>query len=221
MPYTPSFMKRENQYTTGNEYMTSRTYVVKDDPDSKGKEYRGYYNITSEGPYTGKKFTVQSKPLFRIRYANSISSQTYIDLAKGIGYVTDLDFNDPIVTQVTPTQDDFNRGYFIRYFIQQRNDKAARIKEVDKKQFDQLSDLSGGLNSTFYKGVALRWKLAGPKNDILKNGLIFKSGVKDTNLRTLELKSRTLVGLDVVLSKDLVQYSEYSSGRDTKTDIKL
>ena len=48
MPYTPSFIKRENQYTSGNEYMISRTYVVKDDPESVGKEYIGYYNITSE-----------------------------------------------------------------------------------------------------------------------------------------------------------------------------
>ena len=38
------------QYTSGGEYMISRVYVVKDDPKSKGKEYVGDYNITSEGP---------------------------------------------------------------------------------------------------------------------------------------------------------------------------
>jgi len=221
MPYTPSFIKRENQYTSGGEYMTSRTYVVKDDPESQSKEYVGYFNMTSEGPFTGKVYSPESKPLFRIRYANNLSSQTYIDLAKGIGYVTDLEFDDPITTQVNPTEDDFNRGYYIRYFIQQRNDKSARIKEVDKKQFDQLADLSGGLNSTFYKGVALRWKLTGPKNDIIKDGVIFKSGVEDTNLRTIELKSRELVGLDSILNNNLLQYSEHASGRDTKTDIQL
>jgi len=109
----------------------------------------------------------------------------------------------------------------MRYFIQQRNDKAARIKEVDKKQHDQLVDQSGGLNPTFYKSLPLRWKITGPKNDILKNGLIFKSGVEDTNLRTIELKSRTLIGLDSILKHQLLAYSEHATGRDTKTDIKL
>jgi len=221
MPYTPSFMKRENQYTLGGEYMTSRTYVVKDDPESKGKEYVGYFNITSEGPYTDKRFTVNSKPLFNIRYANTKSSQIYIDLSKGTGYVSDLEFDDPISTSVTPTDEDMTRGYFIRYFIQQRNDKFARIKEIDKKQFDQLADLSGGLNSTFYKSVALRWKISGPKNDILKNGIISKPGIEDTNLRTVNIKARTLIGLDTVLKVRLLDYSEFATGRDTKTDIKL
>ena len=221
MPYTPSFIKRENQYTSGEEYMTSRTYVVKDDPESKGKEYIGYYNIPSEGPYTGKRFTVGSKPIFKIRYTNTVTSQTYIDLYKGTGYVSDLDFDDPISKYVMPNDEDKARGYFMRYFIQQRNDKAARIKEVDKDQHDQLADASGGLNSTFYKSVALRWKITGPKNDILKNGVIFKSGVEDTNLRTIELKSRTLIGLDSILKHQLLAHSEHAIGRDTKTDIKL
>jgi len=221
MLYTPSFIKRENQYTPGEEYMINRTHVIKDDPDSIGKEYIGYYNITSEGPYTGKRYTNASKHLFKIRYTDTASSQIYIDLYKGSGYISDLDFSDPVSKYVTPTDKDKTRGYFMRYFIQQRNDKAARIKEVDKKQHDQLVDQSGGLNPTFYKSLALRWKITGPKNDILKNGLIFKSGVEDTNLRTIELKSRTLIGLDSILKHQLLAYSEHATGRDTKTDIKL
>ena len=221
MPYTPSFMKRENQYTSGGEYMISRIYVVKDDPESKGKEYVGDYNITSEGPFTGKKYDSSSKPLFNIRYANTLSSQTYIKLSKSNGYISDLEFDDPISRVVEPTDDDYARGYFMRYFIQQRNDKLARIKEIDIKQYEQLADLSGGLNSTRFKSVSLRWKITGPKNDILKNGVIYKSGVEDTNFRTLELKSRTLVGLDVMLRNQLVIYSEHASARDSNTDIKL
>ena len=221
MPYTPSFMKRENQYTSGGEYMISRVYVVKDDPESVGREYIGYYNVTSEGPFTGKKFTKSSKPLFNIKYANNISSQTYIKLSKSNGYVSDLEFDDPISVQVNPTDEDYLRGYFIRYFIQQRNDKQAKIKEIDKKQFDQLADLSGGLNSTRFKSVALRWKITGPKNDIIRNGLIYQSGVEDTNFRTLEIKSRVLVGLDILLKHQLVQFSEHGEGRNTNTDIKL
>lgn len=221
MPYTPSFIKRENQYTKGGEYMISKVYVVKDDPKSEGKEYIGYYNVTSEGPFTGKIFSPSSKPLYNIKFASNISSQTYIKISSANGYVSDLEFDDPISTVIEPTNDDYNRGYFVRYFIQQRNDKQAKIKEIDQKQYDQLADLSGGLNNTRFKGVTLRWKLTGPKNDIIKNNVIFKSGVEDTNFRTLEVKSRILVGLDVLLQNKLVQYSEHDQRRDTNTDIKL
>ena len=37
----------------------------------------------------------------------------------------------------------------------------------------------------------------------------------------IELKSRTLVGLDSILKHQLLAHSEHGAARDTKTDIKL
>ena len=58
--YTPKFIKRENQFTKGGEYMETRSPVILG--ESKG--YIGYYNITSEGAYTNRKFSDLSKTNF-------------------------------------------------------------------------------------------------------------------------------------------------------------
>jgi len=216
--YTPSFIKRENQYTGGDEYMLTRAPVIKG--ESNG--YIGYYNITSEGPFTGRVFTKQSKRLFTVRYSASEQSSIYTKLIEDKGVTTDLEFNDPLITYIEPIPSDYKRGFFYRYFIHQRNDNYGRIKEIDKGQFDKLSDGGGGLNPNFYKGVALRWKLTGPERDILKGGIISKTGILDTNRRTLQEKDFILKGVSTYLNNRLLQFSEHSKDlRNSNTDIKL
>jgi len=216
--YTPSFIKRENQYTKGNEYMLTRTPIV----EGESNGYVGYYNITAEGPYTERVFTKKSKILFPIRFTNSEQSSTYIKLVEDKGVTTDLEFDDPTITDNLPTPEDYKRGFFIRYFIQQRNDTNGRIKEINKKQFDKLNDASGGINPNFYKGVSFRWKITGPKTDILNNGVVFKTGIQDTNLRTLQEKEFILKGIFQFLRNRVLEFSEYYTDiRETNTDIKL
>lgn len=216
--YTPSYIKRENQFTSGGEYMLTRAPVLKGESDG----YVGYYNITAEGPFTGKVFTATSKILFNIRYADTVQSSKYIELVTSKGKKTDLDYLDPIQLYITPTVEDIKRGFVLRYFIQQRNDINGRIKEIDKQQYDDLLKIGKGMNPSFYKGVVLRWKLSGPERDILKGEIISIPGVSDTNRRTLEQKERLMKGISSYLGNNLVQYSKYDPvSRDTQTDIKL
>jgi len=113
-------------------------------------------------------------------------------------------------------------GVIIRYFIHQRNDKSARIREINKKQFENLSDPGAGLNSSFYKGMALRWKLTGPRKDIIRNGVIARAGVEDTNRRTIKRKEFYMKGIHRFLQYRLVEFSEYAVKSNTRnTDIKL
>ena len=216
--YTPSCIKRENQFTEGHEYMTSRTPVVKG--ESVG--YVGYYNITSEGPFTGKVFTPKSKILFSIKITNTKESSTYVELATAKGKKTDLDYADPILSIIEVTVEDKRRGYFLRYFIQQRNDVNGRIKEIDKKQHEDLLKTDKGMNPSFYKSVVLRWKITGPRNDKLNRGIISIAGIEDTNKRTVQQKEFSIKGLLRSFANRFLEYSEYDPVRqNTNTDIKL
>tara|TARA_R110000744_G_scaffold7383_3_gene25528 strand:+ start:10918 stop:11550 length:633 start_codon:yes stop_codon:yes gene_type:complete len=209
--YTPIHIKRENQYTDGTEYMIY------------AQPYIGFYNITSQGPYTGRVFDEgRSEELYKLEFVDSISAQTYLDLISTTGYVPDLEFDDPMGVYITPDDKDYARGFIVRYFIQQRNDTAARIREVNKKQFDNLSDPGAGLNSSFYKGITLRWKLTGPLNDILRNGVIAEPGVSDTNKRTIKQKEFSMSGIERFLQNRLSEFSEYDPRSSmTNTDIQL
>ena len=81
--YTPNFIKRENQYTDGSIYMIN------------AQPYIGYYNMTAQGPYTGRVFDDGiSQELYKLEYVNSTAAQTYLDLIDGSGYIPDLEFDD-------------------------------------------------------------------------------------------------------------------------------
>jgi hypothetical protein len=208
--YTPSYIKRQNQFTPGGEYMIN------------GQEYIGYYNITARGPYTGRVFADREQPLSVLRVVLNEQSQLYDELATKNGYTTDLEFDDPVAAQTTITAKDKKSGFINRYFLQQRNDKRARIKEIDKVQFDSVSDGTAGINPNLYKSVALRWKITGPEFDIKDGDTIITPGVRDTNARTLKEKSNIIRGLYLYLKNYLAIFSPYAiSDKESNTDIQL
>ena len=175
-----------------------------------GQEYIGYYNITARGPYTGRVYADKEQPLFVLRTVLNEQSQLYDKLATDNGHITDLEFDDPVAAQTTVTANDKKNGFINRYFLQQRNDKRARIKEIDKVQFDSVSDGTAGINPNLYKSVALRWKIAGPEFDIKDGDTIITPGVRDTNARTLKEKSNIIRGLYLYLKNYLAMFSPYA-----------
>tara|TARA_R110001632_G_scaffold324_1_gene1057 strand:- start:777 stop:1409 length:633 start_codon:yes stop_codon:yes gene_type:complete len=209
--YTPSYIKKENQYTDGTLFMID------------AQPYIGYYNMTAQGAFTGRVFdNGTSQELYKLEYVLSSAAQSYIELADGTGHITDLEFDDPVGVYISPSSDDYAVGTIMRFFIHQRNDTLARIREINKKQFTNLSDPGAGINSNFYKGISLKWKLTGPRKDVIRNGVIVKSGVEDTNRRTIKRKEFAMTGIQRFLQNRLIQYTEYAVDNTIiNTDIKL
>ena len=208
--YTPSFIKKEFQYTKGDLYMLN------------AQPYIGYYNVNVQGSFTDKVYTDKSLKLYPLEFVLNEQGQRYQQLADDRGVVTDQEFNDPMYFRPSTTRDDFKRGFIDRYFIQQRNDIRGRVIEVGKPQFDLLSDQAAGLNPNYYKSVQLRWKLTGPREDVLKNGIILTPGVIGTNNRTIIEKDNILKGVNNLLTTRLDQFSVYDSTiLNTNTDIEL
>jgi len=104
-------------------------------------------------------------------------------------------FETPRNSKVFPTDKDYENGSFIRYFIKKRNDDTAQIIELTSDQFSRMNQEKNGIDQNLYSGIELEWKLTGPKNDIVNNGLIVTYGIEDTNERTVNFKNAQMPGL--------------------------
>jgi len=63
-------------------------------------------------------------------------------------------------------EDDYRRGYIMRYFTKARNNRDGLIIEIDQAQYNSHTDLSGGLQFNFYNVVSIRWKIVGTLEDV-------------------------------------------------------
>ena len=65
-----------------------------------------------------------------------------------------------------PNDDDYKRGYIIRYFIRQKNKKNSIITEINEKDFEIYSSPIESINYAFYIKVSLRWFISGTLEEI-------------------------------------------------------
>ena len=121
-----------------------------------GREYVGPYHKYKS---TGEVFTEStyldgvSKPLIPYVDLSDINNKNPFEYNK----LTTNNFKDkyktPIPYTPTPTKEDFNRGYMIRYVVSQFN--YPNIYEVSEKNFRELDD-------TLYIKKEFRWKIEKP-----------------------------------------------------------
>lgn len=77
-----------------------------------------------------------------------------------------------IVSKKRPTEEEYKSGYMDRFFAKKTNEN--KIYEIDYVNSKNISD-------ALYKIVSIKWKISGPKNNILKNGVLDKAGVIEQN----------------------------------------
>lgn len=90
-----------------------------------------------------------------------------------------------------PTENDYRIGYIQRYFIQKINDEGSYIYEVTK---DYFSDI---LTNPFFKGVTLKWKISGNRDE-----------VKEMNRKSVSYASKNMKKLSLYLPNYLQFHKE-------------
>ena len=99
-----------------------------------------------------------------------------------------------------PTQLDYDNGYMIRYFIQKANDYNGHIFELNNSVYTTY------LNNAYWKGVELKWRIAGPKEVVYKNdGTIDDIGLINSNKASICLASVRLKNIGLYLP-NLLQF---------------
>ena len=74
----------------------------------------------------------------------------------------------------TPDKSDYVKGYLTRIFVQKSNDNGSPIYEVNQSQIAYFSQ------SPLYSVAIVKWRISGPNESFLKEGIMYKS-VKESN----------------------------------------
>ncbi len=82
----------------------------------------------------------------------------------------------PVYFKPFPKTKDYSLGYINRYFVQKINDLT--ITEVDKNKYNEIS-------SALYNKLSIRWIISGPKDNIYKNKILERVGVREQNIKIL------------------------------------
>ena len=164
--------------------------------EEDGTEYIGPYHTYTDGNvYTGSTYFKESVKLIPWK-PQADSDKKYKELVK----VKVDKYIAPKYYIPKPTEEDFNRGWFDRYFVFKRNETITSIMEVDQKQYDGLSyNNKEKIDNWLYDKYSLRWKIRGVPTDIVA-----------VNRKKIFSGATKAPGLPSYLT-NLLEFSKYSS----------
>ena len=217
--YIPKSKIQTNLYTNGGEYILFST----------GKNYTGYYYITStNAAFTGKNPDVKdSETLISVeafdqspqdyvnkKYAiNTLGVDAIIQNSKDTNIVTDylkikenretgFNVNKPRqIPSYNPVLPT-QKDYNLGVFVRYFCKKRSEnfYIEIDKDTFNNLVERDSTITFDLYRPFKLPWTLTSPNND--------KNEVEQTNAKTVKVISvrEKAPGLDVYLKFDYIKY---------------
>lgn len=107
----------------------------------------------------------------------------------------------------TPTQSNYQLGYFTRYFAKNVTGPGY-ILEISQNDYANVKN--GVYNSTviLYEVATLLWQLTGPLNDKRLSQYQIQGGVYDTNKRVTEAKAIGFRGLVEYIGGDYTKFAK-------------
>ena len=85
-----------------------------------------------------------------------------------------------------PSDSDYKRGFFVRYFVKRVNDGV--IIEVNRENYESIT-------AALYESVDIRWEIAGTKNNVYSNGKLQSSGVTEKNTKSIKTAEKVMPGI--------------------------
>ena len=133
----------ESKYTIGNEFILLSSYQV----------YQGYYYEINGKYFVGKDFNPDAPELQKIL---SLKSNNLLKIASSFifGKISGININQkstPTSIIYQPTEEDYSRGYSIRYFYKKINTTPIIIKETNQENYNLL------INDPLYQVALIKW----------------------------------------------------------------
>jgi|TARA_R110000803_G_scaffold124462_1_gene192202 hypothetical protein len=192
MKYTPK-SKYQQLQSSGDKYIDPRN----------NQPYIGPYILTSEGAFIRKansnnsiKLLLKNSTPFRNNLFPTEKAAQYTPLNESTSNFVKFTF--PIIsTKIKPTEKDYERGYYTRYFCK-RNNAENVYYEIDKTTHNALKTNNKSYDYSLYTADSLIWAIDG---DIIK-----------ANNITLKLKSKSFPNIASLF----VKLNEYQKVRTAK-----
>ncbi len=195
MSYIPK-SKYEILKSSGNEYKDPQT----------NKPYVGPYILTSDGAYIGNDITrkgpklipLTNTPSNKIVFTPNVTRYNLANSGKNLNFINNT--KSIIATKTQPTEKDYQKGYYTRYFVKKNNEINVYF-EVDKNTYKSISQKSIEYDYVLYTADKIRWALEG---DVIK-----------TNSKILLQKERTYPNVSSLFS-NLNEFQKflYSDGSE-------
>jgi len=205
-----------------------------------GRPYTGpYYEAFDGRVFTGKdpldtnanlpleKIQAGSNPnveagIFNRSAAISFSEIKAVENSQGEAdnSATSLPLKELVPYYPQPTEQDYTRGYFIRYFGRKVNGKPD-IVEITKENHDIMKNRKTSLKDYMYQVVDVFWKLTGPLRDDRVNKQYPIAGIVDTNKRIVEAKDKEFGGLKAYINENYTKFLKNYAQGDYPSDITL
>jgi hypothetical protein len=147
----------EKKYTNGDEFIFS----------TNRKKYIGPYVIINGNKfYSGEIYNNSSIELIPVPKPEEIPSIIKYDVLSDFK-VFDLKSFSPInFSYNPPTEQDYQKGSYKRYFVKNRSIKAGGITEVDYETFKDLVDQGGKHDYNIYEPFFINWNLTQTQRNI-------------------------------------------------------
>ena len=202
--YYPSFRIIPNLNTKGNEFTL-------DGKPYSGKYYEAYDNRVFSGatPESG-----ENKELKRIpKYAGApglnsmnISESQKQNLALQSSTNLNRISGKPNSYYPNPTEEDYKKGYLIRYFTKKENQNGFVI-EISRDEYNSIVDGTADYDISIYQIVEILWKITGPLKNKRTSQYNTTAGIIDTNERLVESANKTFLGIKDFIGGDYIKFA--------------
>jgi hypothetical protein len=179
-----------------------------------GNPYIGKYYETFDGKYfTGPNPVLgDNKELIKVDIYNSTPGLNFMPMTSN--FRTTLASKNKTINRPTgkptsyfpvPTEDEYRKGYFNRYFAKKINDKGYII-EISPIEYTQIKNGTTNYDISFYLTAEIFWKLTGNLNTTRISQYDIRKGVIDVNKDQVEKLNPTFIGIKEYIAEDYTKF---------------
>jgi hypothetical protein len=186
MIYYPLAKITPNLFTSGNEFAILNT----------GQDYKGYYFST----YDGKFFTDKLPSEISVELVKYSAKKPLTSLASIKYAIQEKDQPEVVHTITAPTQQDYEAGSFLRYFVKRVNGDESTIMEISLDTYNELQD------NPLYITEETEWFISGAIENTTTPEGILVPGVSSKNQLATSKLNKAIPGISAYLKNPLQFY---------------
>lgn len=108
--------------------------------------------------------------------------------------------------QPQPTEEDYTKGYLIRYFTKKENE-VGFIIEISQDEYNDIVNGNADYDIRLYQVTTILWKLTGPLNNMRTSQYNVIPGIIDTNQRLTEAANKNFLGIVDFIGGDYTKFA--------------
>jgi hypothetical protein len=216
--YYPSFRIQANQNTAGGDFtVNKKPYVGKFYLTYDGKAFSGPDPVSGPSEPLTPAQKYQSSPVLTNKTLPPVLIDALASVTPSVKTVTKPTLQQayygignpaggPTPYYPLPLENDYARGYIMRYFAKKSND-AGYVVEVSEQEHQALQDGTVSYDVSMYMTGRIMWKLTGPLNSVRLSQYDTRAGIIDTNKRLTESLNVTFLGITDFIGGDYTKWA--------------